>query len=129
MVLIDSSSSVRVMPPISGLMLFAAPTAYDLWIGDKVSVSFGLSLWNMIYFLVLMFGGIYVSILNGVGLLRVQTIASLISPVVFLVVCYALIQHGYAVYSVLVAAVVANFNGYLLAPIQFYKHFYSRSYI
>ena len=110
-------------------MLFTAPTAYDLWIGDKVSISFGLSLWNMIYFLVLMFGGIYVSILNGVGLLRVQTIASLISPVVFLVVCYALIQHGYAVYSVLIAAVVANFNGYLLAPIQFYKHFYSRSYI
>lgn len=112
---------------ISGLMLFAAPTAYDLWIGDKVSISFGLSLWNMIYFLVLMFGGIYVSILNGVGLLRVQTIASLISPVVFLVVCYALIQYGYAVYSVLVAAVASNFNAYLLAPVQFYKYFNSLS--
>lgn len=112
---------------LSGFMLLFAPVAYDIWIGNKVSVSFGLSLWNMLYFLVLMFGSTFVYILNGVGLLKVQTIASLISPIIFLAFCYFLINNGCAVYSVLIAAVVANFNGYFLAPIQFYHHFYSRT--
>ena len=108
---------------MSVVMLWIAPFIYHLWIGDKVLISFGLSLWNMIYFLVLMFGCVFVYILNGAGLLKVQTVASIISPFVFLLSFYYFVHHGYGVYSVLISAVLSNFNGFLLAPLQFYHHF------
>lgn len=103
------------------IMLVFSNFAYKIWVGDKVSVSFALSAWVFIYTIVMMFGSIYVNILNGAGELKVQTIACTISPLVFLAVTYLLIYLGYGTYSIIVGSVVANFNGFLLAPIQ-YKH-------
>lgn len=108
---------------MSVIMLWLSPAIYHLWIGEKVMVTFSLSVWNMVYFLVLMFGCVFVYMLNGAGLLKVQTIASLISPFVFFLCCYYFIYNGYGVYSVLMSAVISNFNGFLLAPLQFYHHF------
>ena len=99
-------------------MLVISNTVYKLWVGDKVSVTFMLSLWVFIFNMVLMFGSIYVQILNGLGQLYVQTIASCISPFVFLGVTWLLINNGVGVYAIIIGSVVANFNGFLLAPIQ-----------
>ena len=99
-------------------MLVISNTVYKLWVGDKVSVTFMLSLWVFIFNMVLMFGSIYVQILNGLGQLNVQTIASCISPFVFLGVTWLLINNGVGVYAIIIGSVVANFNGFLLAPIQ-----------
>ena len=105
------------------VMLSVAPIIYHIWIGNIVNVAFSLSLWNMIYYMVLMFSSIFIYILNGMGLLKVQTLASLISPLIFIILCCFFIHNGYGVYSVLVAAVLSNFYGFLLAPMQFYCHF------
>lgn len=104
------------------LMLGASSFAYKIWIGNSVHVSYALSFWVFIYTMVLMFGSTYVYILNGAGELKVQTIASIISPFVFLGVVYLLIDMGCGPYSVIIGSVVANFNGFLLAPIQ-YRYF------
>lgn len=101
------------------IMLVISPFAYKIWVGDKVSVSFTLSAWVFIYTMVMMFGSIYVNILNGAGELKIQTIACVISPLVFLAVTYILIYFGYGAYSIIVGSVVANFNGFILAPIQY----------
>lgn len=108
------------------LMLVVSNTVYDLWVGDKVTITFMLSLWVFIYNMVLMFGSIYVQILNGLGQLNVQTIASCISPFVFLGVTWLLINNGVGVYAIIIGSVLANFNGYLLAPIQCNKYLKSR---
>ena len=105
------------------VMLLASGFVYDIWIGDKVEISFMLSLWVALYFLMLMFGTTFVSTLNGLGKLKVQTIASTISPLVFLCCVFALIKTGVGVYSILIASIVANFNGIILAPIQCLKYF------
>lgn len=105
------------------LMLLASQSIYHLWVGDKVNISFEISLWTMIFDLVFMFGNIFVTVLNGAGILRVQSIASLISPIVFLLTCFISIKAGIGVFCVLMASTIANFNGFILAPIQFYRHF------
>lgn len=105
------------------LMLLISNFAYNIWIGNSVTVPFLLSFWVMIYNIILMYGSTYVNILNGMGKLKVQTIACILSPFVFICVTYLLIRMGVGVYSIIIGAVVANFNGYLLAPVQCYKLF------
>jgi Na+-driven multidrug efflux pump len=68
----------------------------------------------------MMFGNLFVNIINGSGQLKVQTIASLFSPFVFLAVCYVLIKQQIGVQAVLIAAIISNFNGLILAPLQCY---------
>ncbi len=102
------------------VMLLVSQWVYDLWVGNAVDIPFTLSLWVMLYNFVLMFGSIYVLILNGSGQLKIQTYASLISPVIFLLSFFLLKHNGVGVYSILISAIMANFNGLILAPFQCY---------
>ena len=101
------------------MMLLVSPWVYDFWIGDKVSVSLSLSAALLIYNLVIMFSGIYVSVLNGCGHVKIQMYACLVSPLIYLG-CFFLCSEtfNFGIYSVVIAAVIANFNGLLLAPVQ-----------
>lgn len=100
------------------LMLAFANPFYKVWVGDAVKVPFQVSLWVMVFNLAMMFGSIFVNVLNGAGILKVQAIASTVSPFVFLGCCFLFIHLGWGVKSVLIASVISNFNGLLLAPIQ-----------
>jgi hypothetical protein len=69
-----------------------------------------------------MFGDIYVSFLNGISALRLQFWASLVSPVVYLVVALLLIKYfEFGIYSLFIASIIADFNGIVLAPIQYFQ--------
>lgn len=100
------------------VMLFLATPVYRLWVGAGIVVPFAVSLWVMAFNLVMMFGSIFVNVLNGAGILKVQTIASLISPLLFLGLCFLFIRSGWGVEAILIASVISNFNGLLLAPVQ-----------
>ena len=100
------------------LMLLISPFIYDIWMGDKVSVSFILSLFVLLYNLVYMFGTVYVNFLNGAGVLKTQVIASCMSPFVFFGITYLMMYIGFGIESIMIGSILANFNGYLLAPIQ-----------
>lgn len=103
------------------MLAFSAPF-YRLWLGEgKVTIAFSLSLWGFMYFNVMMFGGKYVQFLNGISALRIQFITSLISPVLYLIVVLVLIKYFHiGVYSIFIGAILASFNGYILAPIQYH---------
>lgn len=106
-------------------MLIGANKIYDLWIGKGViQISFSLSFWMFLYATLSIFGSIYVGILNGAGALKLQFISCLFSPFIF-IFFVILFTRGFnmGISSVMVAAVLANFNSYLLAPIQFNKIF------
>lgn len=103
------------------IMLLVSSFVFKIWVGDKVLIDFSLSAWLLVYNLVLIFGSIFVNILNGLGELNIQTIACCISPIVFILLSTVLIKVGIGVESILIASIVANFNGFLLAPLQ-YKH-------
>lgn len=104
------------------LMLFFSGTFYRLWLGEgKVIIPFSLSLWGFVYYNVMMFGGKYVQFLNGISALRIQFISSIISPFLYIAVVILLIKHfQMGVYSLFIGAVIANFNGLILAPLQYY---------
>jgi len=103
------------------MLIFSAPF-YRLWLGEgKVFIAFSLSLWGFLYYNVMMFGGKYVQFLNGISALRIQFITSIISPVLYLGVVLLLIKYFHiGVYSIFIGAILASFNGYILAPLQYH---------
>lgn len=104
------------------IMLLCSQPVYTIWINDKVDIAFTLSLWVMLYNFTLMFGSVFVMILNGSGLLKIQMYASIVSPFLFLFSFFVFTHLGWGVHAVLISAILANFNGLILAPIQCY-HF------
>lgn len=103
-------------------MLIISGPVYDLWVGKSINISFSLSAWMLAYVITLMFGAVFVYFVNGIGALRIQYISSLISPILFVGVVMTLAKvFNMGVVSVLIASIVANFNGLILAPLQYYK--------
>lgn len=100
------------------IMLAISKFVYHIWIGDSVQVEFSLSLWILIYNLVIMFGQIFVFIINGSGKLNVQTVSSLISPFVFIGSFYFMYSLELGIHAILIASVLANFYCFTLAPVQ-----------
>jgi O-antigen/teichoic acid export membrane protein len=105
------------------LMLIFSNTIYTLWLGKgKVNIAFNLSLWGFVFFNVSMFGAKYVVFLNGISALRIQFWACMLSPVLYVVIAVFLIEYyRMGVYALFIAAVIANFNSYFLAPLQYYQ--------
>jgi len=105
------------------IMLVFSDPVYKLWLGEgKVNIPFSLSLWAFIYFNVILFGSKYVSLLNGINALRIQFMASIISPFLYIAAALVLIRVAHAgVYALFIASVIANFNAIILAPLQYYK--------
>jgi O-antigen/teichoic acid export membrane protein len=104
-------------------MLIFSNTVYRIWLGKGgIEIAFSLSFWGFIFFNTSMFGGKYVSFLNGINALRIQLLASIISPFLYILTALILIKYyKMGVYSLYVASIIANFNTYLLAPIQYYQ--------
>lgn len=104
------------------LMLLISPIVYHLWIGNQVHIRFPLSAAILIYCLATMISGIFVGVLNGSGILKVQMIACIISPIVYLGVfslCVSYLNMG--IYAIVFASIIANYNGLIFAPVQTWK--------
>jgi len=116
-------SQLNILLILAGLvMLVFSDDVYRLWLGKgKVAITFSLSLWGYLYFNVLMYGGKYVNFLNGISALRIQFISSVISPFLYLGIAMILIKvYNMGVYSLFIASIAANFNAYILAPLQYH---------
>lgn len=104
------------------IMLLFSNTFYRLWLGEgKVNILFSLSFWGFIHFNILMYGAKYVFFLNGISALRIQFVASLISPIIYIPVALLLLNHFHlGAQALFMASIIANFNAYILAPLQYY---------
>ena len=107
---------------IGFFMLLGSNFIYDLWLGKgTVHIDFNLSLFGYLFFSVGMFGSKYVNFLNGISALRLQFWSSLLSPFIYIGIVLILIKvFKMGVYAVFIAAIIANINAYLLAPLQYY---------
>ena len=97
------------------IMLFISPFVYRIWIGELVDIPFSLSFSLFIYNLLSLYGGVYCGVLNGIGRLNIQFIASIFAP--FILINFFKLGAEALVYSL----IIANFNAYILAPIEYYK--------
>lgn len=102
------------------LMLAFSSFVYRIWLGEgTVDISFTLSLYGFLFFNTSMFGGKYVSFLNGISALRIQFYACLISPFLFIALVLFLVKVLHmGVHALFIAGIAANFNTFILAPIQ-----------
>lgn len=120
---IKKYNQLTVLLIIGGcIMLYFSRTIYDLWLGKgKVNISFYLSFFGFIYFTTTMFADTYVSFLNGINALRIQFIACLISPLIYIGVAFLLIKYyRLGPFSLFIASIICNFNGLILAPLQYH---------
>jgi len=107
---------------IGAIMLMSSETIYRLWLGEgKVNISFALSFWGFLFFNTSVYGGKYVSFLNGISALRIQFVACIFSPFLFIASTLILIKYfNMGVYALFISSIIANFNTYLLAPLQYH---------
>lgn len=103
------------------VMLLFSNQVYAIWLKGNVDIDFNLSLWGYIFACTFMFGNIFVNFLNGISALRLQFWGSIFSPILYIGVALLLINHfEVGVHSLFIASLVANFNGFIVAPIQYY---------
>jgi O-antigen/teichoic acid export membrane protein len=114
---------------LGAVMLAFAKPVYDLWLGkNTVDIKFHISLLCYIFFSTGMFASIFVAVINGIGALKIQFITSILTSIGFLVISIMLIKRFHlGVESILIASIVSNVYGYLLAPIQYYHIFIKKS--
>lgn len=105
---------------ISVLMVIFSPLFYKIWIGDRVDVSFSLSVCMAIYMLSQTLGAIYMHLINGVGTVRIQMITYL----VFTAISWPLMTFSCRIWGlmgVLVVPTTVYVVQALLAKIQIQK--------
>lgn len=120
---INKYNKLNVLLFFVGLvMLYFAQDIYDLWLGKgTIQIDFQLSMWGFVFFTLFVFGSKYVSFLNGISALRIQFWSSVFSPILYIFIAITLInQFEMGVSALFIAAIIANVNGVILAPLQYY---------
>ena len=115
---------------VTGLiMLIVSERVYELWIGKNiVHINFTISLLCFVFFSTTMFASIFVSVINGIGALKIQFYTAIISSICFFCLSLLLIRYfRMGVEAVILSSIITNVFGYIIAPIQFYKIFYKNS--
>lgn len=120
---------IWILASLGGIvMLFFANEFYAI-ITPGLEVPFNLSLALLIYFVTYTFGGIFNMFINGVGKIKLQLILSGVSAVVFIGVSILLIEvFNLGIVSLVIASIIANIEGFLIAPIQYNKIINKRAY-
>jgi O-antigen/teichoic acid export membrane protein len=102
-------------------MLFTAKFAYKILYGD-INIPFKLSVYFCIYFVLFILGNIYSTFLNGTGKIKLQLYLSSIGAIIFLpLTLFFLKVLHLGVESVILAIIISNFFGPIVAPIQYKK--------
>lgn len=75
------------------LMVILAPVFFRVWIGNKVAISMSLVVALCIYNLLQILSNIYLSIVNGVGKIKLQLIITVIQSILYIPLCIVLCKH------------------------------------
>lgn len=110
-----------------GIMLLISEKVYEVWLRGEVEIDFPLSLWGYIFVCCFSFGSIFVNFLNGISALRIQFCASLVTPIIYIAAALLLINYfEIGVHSLFIASIIANINGIIIAPVQYYMIIYKQ---
>lgn len=106
---------------IAGIMMyFCSEQVYYIWLKERVDIPTSLSFWAMLYNIVNVFSYPFVILLNGIGAITIQVYSSLVSPILFIGVVIFLIQNtALGINSILIASIISNFYGFIIAPTQY----------
>lgn len=103
-----------------GVMVIASSIVYGLWIGDKVSISFSLSVFVAIYILINVWGQIHSVLLNGMGKINVQVYYSLVIMAIFVPIAL-LCGSKWGLNGIVLSVILVNMPGIIIGPYQVKK--------
>jgi O-antigen/teichoic acid export membrane protein len=103
-------------------VLLFSNNIYAVWLNHKVAVPFANSFGIMLYIMTMMYGSIYVVILNGIGAIHQQFKLGIISMILFFPLTYLIaIILKLGVPGISISLIISNFNGLIFAPLQYKK--------
>tara|TARA_R110000751_G_scaffold301692_1_gene414451 strand:+ start:211 stop:1578 length:1368 start_codon:yes stop_codon:yes gene_type:complete len=103
------------------IVLLIAPTIYNLWIGEIITIPFITSLGVLLIVLSNCFSEIFISVLNGMGKVNLQFYISIFVIIFFVPIAYYLsVELSYGIFGICMAIVITNVNGLIVAPYQVY---------
>lgn len=114
---------VWVLVVLGTIVLLAVSNVfYTFWLGDKVKIPFLLSLFMMLYVVIINWNNIFAFFLNGIGKIRLQLYYGIFVAIlnIPLSIIFAK-QFNLGSAGVLLATCLCLFSGSILAPLQYYK--------
>lgn len=102
------------------MMVLISSIVYGLWIGDKVSISFSLSVFVAIYILINVWGQIHSVLLNGMGKIKIQVYCSLAIMTIFVPIAL-LCGERWGVDGIVFSMILVNIPGVVIGPYQVRK--------
>ncbi len=100
------------------VMLISSPFIYKIWIGDKVIITYSLSVFVVIWVLLNAWNGIYSQFLNGVGKIKLQLFLG-ISAAILNIPLAIFLGKKIGVEGVLLANIIVLLIGTIVYPIQY----------
>ena len=102
------------------VMTLVSPFVYNIWVGSGVKTNMMLSSIMGAYIFVIVFSLSYSYILNGIGALNLQLIATVIAALLYLPLAWLLAQR-LGINGIALALVIVNIPGAILNRIQYKK--------
>ncbi len=104
------------------LVLICSPFIYRLWLGERVTIPFLLSVLLFVYFSTMTFGGIFNMYVNATGKLKIQIISWLLAAVFYIPFVIFLIQKcNFGIYAIAVGLLCTNIYYIAIAPLQYHN--------
>jgi O-antigen/teichoic acid export membrane protein len=104
---------------VAVLMLVFSEYAYHLWVGDKIHVDFKISLFMMLYTIIISFGNIYIMVLNGIGKIKIQMFVNVVGMLLFIPLSYYLaVVLKTGISGIIIATIICSIYGTAVAPFE-----------
>lgn len=103
------------------IMVSIAPTFYSVWIGKEIEIPFGMTLMMALFSFIIICSLRYSIILNGLGLLRIQVMMSLLAAITFVPLSIFVTQSTHSIVGFMFIMSLVNLPGLFLNFIQYRK--------
>ena len=102
-------------------MIISSNVIYRIWIGDKASIPFTMTCITGIYQFILIWSSRYSFVLNGLGLLRIQLIVTVIAAILFIPLAIFVGRITNNINCLLIVMCLINIPGLFFNKIQYKK--------
>ncbi len=108
---------VIIISVLGCFLLAISSFIYKIWVGDSIHIPFQLSVLMLIYNITLSYGGIYSSLANGIGEVKIQMILSVICSLIYIPLVLFFVQYlKWGIESIILCTILTNWYGPIIGP-------------
>ena len=102
------------------IMVIISPLFFNIWLGDKMEISTYLVILLSVFLLLQMYSNIFLSIINGIGKIKLQFYISILLPFIYVPLAIVMGKHM-GIYGVVISGIIMMLIYVIIYPIQYYK--------